>query len=49
MEELSDDELEELLEKLANAQLRVNYRRSLGKEFVRRSWDLEIKKAVKKD
>jgi len=38
-----------MLEELANAQLRANYRKSLGREYVRRSWDLEIKKAIKKD
>ncbi len=44
-----DDELERLLEELARAQLRANYRKSLGREYVRRSWDLEIKRALKKD
>ncbi len=44
-----DEQLEKLLEELANAQLRANYRKSLGREYVRRSWDLEIKKAIKKN
>ncbi len=44
-----DEQLERLLEELANAQLRANYRKSLGREYVRRSWDLEIKRAIKKD
>jgi hypothetical protein len=48
-EQIDDDELEKLLEELANAQLRANYRKSLGREYVRRSWDLEIKKAIKKE
>ncbi len=49
-EDVNEDELlEQMLEELANAQLRVNYRKSLGREYVRRSWDLEIKKAIKKD
>jgi len=48
-DEIDDDELEKLLEELANAQLRANYRKSLGREYVRRSWDLEIKKAIKKE
>jgi len=48
-EQIDDDELEKLLEELANAQLRANYRKSLGREYVRRSWDLEIKRAIKKE
>jgi hypothetical protein len=49
-EQLDEDELlEQMLEELANAQLRANYRKSLGREYVRRSWDLEIKRAIKKD
>ncbi len=47
--EIDEDELERLLEELMEAQLRANYRKSLGREYVRRSWDLEIKKAIKKD
>lgn len=42
------DEVDELLEKIANSQLRADYRKSLGKEYVRRSWDVEIKKIFKK-
>ncbi|WP_456368866.1 hypothetical protein [Geoglobus sp.] len=42
------DEVDELLEKVANSQLRADYRKSLGKEYVRRSWDVEIKKIFKK-
>ena len=44
--EVPDDE-DELLIQLANQQLRVDYRRSLGKEYARRSWDVEIKKIFK--
>ncbi len=44
---MDDEEIEKLLEELANAQLRANYRKSLGKEFLRRSWDVEIKKVFK--
>lgn len=48
-EQVDEDELlEQMLEKLANAQLRANYRKSLGREYIRRSWDLEIKKTIKK-
>jgi hypothetical protein len=47
-EDIDEELLEQLLEELANAQLRVNYRKSLGREYVRRSWDLEIKRATKK-
>ena len=45
---MDDDELEKLLEELMNAQLRANYRKSLGREYLRRSWNFEIKKALKK-
>jgi|Deesub1362A_J573_1020465.scaffolds.fasta_scaffold00106_84 hypothetical protein len=42
---------DELLMQIANSQLRADYRKSLGKEYARRSWDFEIKKAIsqKKD
>jgi len=40
---------DELLEKVANQQIRADYRKSLGKEHARLSWDVEIKKAFKKD
>ena len=40
---------DELLEKLANEQLKANYRKSLGKEHIRRYLDLEIKKIFEKD
>ncbi len=43
-----DDELERLLDELVKTQLRVNYRRSLGREYQRRSLDLELKKIFKK-
>ncbi len=44
-EEPADDEL---LEKLANQQIRADYRKALGKEHARLSWDIEIKKVFKK-
>ncbi len=44
--DIPEDE-DELLIQLANQQLRVDYRRSLGKEYARRSWDVEIKKIFK--
>lgn len=43
------DELDDLLDRIAEKQLRANYRKSLGREYARRSWDLEIKKVFKKD
>jgi len=43
-EPASDD----LLEQIANTQLRADYRKSLGKEYIRKSWDLEIKKIFRK-
>jgi len=36
------EELDELLEKMAEKQLRADYRKSLGKEYARRNWDVEI-------
>ena len=42
------EELDELLEKVAEKQLKANYRKSLGKEHARRSWDIEIEKVFKK-
>jgi len=42
------DDADELLIQLANQQLRADYRRSLGKEYARRSWDIEIGKIFKK-
>lgn len=45
---MDDDELEKLLEELMKTQLRANYRKSLGREYLRRNWDFEIKKALKK-
>ncbi len=39
---------DELLELLAKSQIRANYRKSLGKEYLRKSWDEEIKKIFKK-
>jgi len=42
------DDADELLDKLAEAQLRADYRRSLGREYARRSWDIEIKKIFRK-
>jgi|GEM_PF-722508 hypothetical protein len=40
------DESDDLMIQLANSQLRADYRKSLGKEHARRSWDFEIKRAV---
>ncbi|AGK61202.1 hypothetical protein Asulf_01204 [Archaeoglobus sulfaticallidus PM70-1] len=42
------DDSDELMMQVASSQLKANYRKSLGKEYARRSWDLEIKKALKK-
>ncbi len=44
---MDDEEIEKLLEELANAQLRANYRKSLGREFLRRNWDVEIRRIFK--
>ncbi len=38
---------DELLEKIAS-QIRANYRKSLGKEYLRKNWDEEIRKIFKK-
>ncbi len=42
------EELDELLEKVAEKQLKASYRKSLGKEHARRSWDVEIEKIFKR-
>ncbi len=42
------DEADEILDRLAESQLRADYRKSLGREYARRSWDLEIKKIFRK-
>ena len=42
------DEEDELLLKLAERQLKADYRRSLGKEFERRYLDAKIKELLKK-
>ena len=42
------DSSDELMIRLVLAQLKADYRKSLGKEHSRRSWDLEIKKALPK-
>ncbi len=42
------EELDELLEKVAEKQLKADYRKSLGKEYARRSWDVEIEKIFRK-
>ena len=42
------EELDELLEKLAKKKLIANHRKSLGKEYARRSWDLEIERIFRK-
>jgi hypothetical protein len=39
---------DELMIQIASSQLRADYRKSLGKEHARRSWDFEIKKDLKK-
>lgn len=43
------DEFDELLEKVADEQLKADYRRSLGKEHARRNLDVEIKRIFKKE
>ncbi|RLI83553.1 hypothetical protein DRP07_03280 [Archaeoglobales archaeon] len=42
---------DELMIQVASSQLRADYRKSLGKEHARRSWDFEVKKNMesKKD
>jgi len=42
------EELDDLLDKIAEKQLKADYRKSLGKEYARRNWDIEIKKIFKK-
>lgn len=42
------DEFDELLDRMAENQLRANYRKSLGREYARRSWDIEIGKIFRK-
>jgi hypothetical protein len=42
------DNSDELLSQLILSQLKANYRKSLGKEFVRRSRDVEVKKAFER-
>ena len=42
------DDADELLIQLANQQFKADYRRSLGKEYARRNWDIEIGKVFKK-
>jgi len=42
------EELDTLLEEMAENQLKANYRKSLGREHARRSWDLEIEKIFRK-
>jgi len=44
----SDPADDELLEEVAKSQIKANYRKSLGKEYVRKNWDEEIKKIFKK-
>jgi hypothetical protein len=39
---------DELLIQLALSQLKANYRKSLGKEYARRSRDVEVKKVFKR-
>jgi hypothetical protein len=39
---------DDLLDLVASAQIRANYRKALGKEHARISWDLEIKKIFRK-
>ncbi len=45
---MDEDEIEELLEKLANEQLRADYRKALGSEYKRRYMDAEIERIFKK-
>ncbi|MBO8181515.1 MAG: hypothetical protein H0Z28_01830 [Archaeoglobus sp.] len=42
------EDSDKLMIQMASAQLRADYRKSLGKEHSRRSWDIEIKKVVSK-
>jgi len=37
-----------LLDEIARKQIKANYRKSLGMEHARRSWDVEIEKIFKK-
>ncbi len=46
--EASEPADDELLEILARSQIRANYRKSLGKEYLRKSWDEEIRKIFRK-
>ena len=46
--EASEPADDELLEILARSQIRANYRKSLGKEYLRKSWDEEIGKIFRK-
>ena len=43
-----EDEIEDLLEKLANQQLRADYRKALGSEYKRRYMDAELEKIFRK-
>ncbi|MET1124895.1 MAG: hypothetical protein ABWW66_06495 [Archaeoglobaceae archaeon] len=45
---MEEDEMEELLEKLAKEQLRADYRKALGAEHRRRFIDVEIEKIFKR-
>ncbi len=42
------EELDEMLGKVAERQLRADYRKSLGKEYARFSLDMEVKKIFRK-
>ncbi len=44
----NEDEIEDLLEKLANQQLRADYRKALGSEYKRRYMDVELEKIFRK-
>jgi hypothetical protein len=42
------DEADELLEEVFKRNIRADYRKSLGKEHARASWDLEIGKIFRR-
>jgi len=42
------DEADELLEEIFKKNIRADYRKSLGKEHARTSWDVEIEKIFRR-
>ena len=47
-ENADENDVEELLEKLASQQLRADYRKALGAEYKRRYMDAELERIFKK-